>query len=223
MGTTGSSVQNDWLAHLPAERRRVFDQLAREWEASYAMLSVALDEAIGERDRGRLVQARRQTLIAGQLATRLLECLLPPLHALRHRARARGVLPVVEALRPGHFRSERAQGLAAWSFLVHGIPMGRRLRFLAKLAALRSVLERTAAEFCEVAQEVGDGGSVDPGTSWRTLDVLHYDLNTVMRESVVVLKSYLSVACDPGFAAFCRQLPRPGAPIAAPAVSRVST
>jgi len=223
MGATGSSVQKDWLAYLPPERRRIFDLLSREWEESYAMLSVALNESIAERTEGRLVQARRQTLIAGQLAIRLCERLSPSLDALRVRARFRGVLPVVQGLRPGDFRGEQAQGTAAWSFLVHRIPMGRRLRFLAKLAALRAVLERTRVEFCEVAQEVGDGGSVDPEASWKKLDALHYDLNTLMRESVVVLKSYLSVAGDHGFAAFCRQLFPRGSPLAAAEVSRVST
>jgi len=223
MGYTGNSVQQDWIACLPAERRRVFDVLSREWEESYAMLSVALNESIAERARGRLVQARRQTLIAGQLAARLCERLSPSLDALRGRARVRGVLPVVEGLRPGDFRSEQAQEAAAWSYLVHCIPMGRRLRFMAKLAALRAVMKRTEQEFCEVAQEVGDGGSVDPEASWKKLDVLHYDLNTLMRESVVVLKSYLSVAGDPGFAAFCRQLFPSGSPLTAAEVSRVST
>ncbi len=215
MGTPGSSVQEDWLARLSDERRAVYEAVAGEWEAAYAMLSVALNDAIAERAAARLVQARRHITIAGQLASRLTESLAAPLDALRPRGRADRSLPAVEALHPRHFRSEQAQQGAAWSYLVHWLPLGRRLSFLAKLSALRSVLHRTGAQFCEIAQEIGDGGSVDPEASWSALEVLHYDLNTAMRESVVVLKTYLSAASAGGFAAFRRQLARPHAPITA--------
>jgi len=203
-------VQEDWLARLPEERRAIFEAISREWEAAYAMLSVMLNDAMAERASGRLVQARRQSTMAGQLAARLVEAVVGPLDALRRRGRAGGSLPVVEALRPGHFRSERAQQAAAWGYLAHRVPLGRRFRFLTKLAALRRMLERAASEFCDIAQEVGEGTSVDPEACWRALELLHDDMNTAMRESVVVLKSYLSTACDNGFAAFCRQLSRPG-------------
>lgn len=223
MGDSGRSVKGDWLAYLPAERRDVFNALAGDWQETYGMMSVVLNDAIAERRAGRLVQARRQTLIAAQLAGRLVERLGAATEVLCRCGRFRGRLPVVEALRPGHFRSERAQGAAAWSFVLHRIPLGRRFRFLTKLSVLRTVLERAGAEFCEIAEEIGDGSAVDPETSWRMLDVLHYDLNTVMRESLVVLKSYLRAACSTGFAAFCRLLPRPAPLTAGADLSGAST
>ncbi|MGH9859513.1 MAG: hypothetical protein ACRD5F_05745, partial [Candidatus Acidiferrales bacterium] len=119
MATPGSSVQEDWLARLSDERRAVFETVAGEWEAAYAMLSVALNDAIDERAAARLVQARRHITIAGQLASRLTETLAAPLDALRRSGRADRSLPRVEALRPRHFRSEQAQQGAAWSYLVH--------------------------------------------------------------------------------------------------------
>lgn len=209
MGSPRNTVQEDWLARLPEERRAIFEAISQEWESAYAMLSVALNDAMAERAGGRLVQARRQSVMAAQLAARLVEGVAAPLEALRRRGRAGGSLPVVEALRPGHFRSERAQQSAAWSYLAHRLPLGRRFRFLRKLAALRAVLERSGAEFTEVAQEIGEGGSVNPEASWQALELLHDDLNTAMREAVVVLKSYLGSACPNGFAAFCHQLSQP--------------
>lgn len=209
MGSPRNTVQEDWLARLPEERRAIFEAISREWESAYGMLSVTLNDAMAERAGGRLVQARRQCAMAAQLAARLVESVIAPLDALRRRGRAGGALPVVEGLRPGHFRSERAQQSAAWSYLAHRLPLGRRFRFLRKLAALRNVLERSGAEFAEVAQEIGDGSSVNPEAGWETLELLHDDLNTAMREAIVVLKSYLSAACATGFAAFCDQLAQP--------------
>lgn len=209
MGSPRNSVQEDWLARLPEERRAIFEAVSREWEAAYAMLSVTLNDAMAERAGGRLVQARRQCVMAGQLATRLVEGVAARLEVLRRRGRADTSLPVVEALRPGRFRSEEAQQVASWSYLAHRLLPGRRLRFVVKLAALQRVLERAGAEFCNVAQEIGDGSTVEPEAGWGKLELLHDDINTAMREGVVVLKSYLSVVCANGFAAFCRQLAEP--------------
>jgi hypothetical protein len=209
MGSPRHTVQEDWLARLPEERRAIFEAISREWESAYAMLSVTLNDAMAERAGGRLVQARRQSAMAGQLASRLVERVTTPLDVLRRRGRAGGSLPVVEALRPGHFRSERAQQSAAWSYLAYRLPLGRRWRFVLKLAALGRMLERAGAEFSEVAQEIAEGTSVNPEASWETLELLHDDLNTAMREAVVVLKSFLGSACARGFAAFCDQLARP--------------
>lgn len=53
MGNTQGSVQEGWLARLPEERRAMFEDISREWEAAYGMLSVALNEAMAERAEGR--------------------------------------------------------------------------------------------------------------------------------------------------------------------------
>lgn len=184
----------------------MFEDISREWEAAYGMLSVALNEAMAERAEGRLVQARRQCTMAGQLATRLVQSVDAALVALRRRGREGDSLPVVQGLRPEHFRSEAAQQSAAWSYLANGLPLGRRLRFLLKLTALGRMLERTRAEFCSVAEEIAEGTSVSPEAGWRSMELLHDDLNTAMREAVVVLKSYLSAAGASGFAAFRQQM-----------------
>lgn len=144
--------------------------------------------------------------MAGQLATRLVQIVDAALVALRRRGREGDSLPVVQGLRPEHFRSEAAQQSAAWSYLANGLPLGRRLRFLLKLTALGRMLERTRAEFCSVAEEIAEGTSVSPEAGWRSMELLHDDLNTAMREAVVVLKSYLSAAGASGFAAFRQQM-----------------
>jgi hypothetical protein len=52
--------------------------------------------------------------------------------------------------------------------------------------------------FQETAEELADGVQVHPLESWSALDTLHYDLNTCLRESIVVLKSFLRVLPDAG-------------------------
>ena len=49
------------------------------------------------------------------------------------------------------------------------------------------------AEFHLSATAIAEGTSTQPGVCWSELDTLHYDLNTCLRESVVVLKSFIYV------------------------------
>jgi hypothetical protein len=46
-------------------------------------------------------------------------------------------------------------------------------------------------EFYEVACGLGSGVAEAPSEDWRTVDDAHYDLNTCLREAIVVLKSFL--------------------------------
>jgi hypothetical protein len=225
MWTCESSVQHGWLARLPADRLQVFDNLSCGWEHGYAMLSVALDQAIALREDGRLVQARRQAAVAGALAARLADHLAHSFAALQRAGFLRGRLPEVESLCRRNFRGGQARRVATWNAVAGWVPLGLRVRFVLKLLALRGALKETSREFCEVAREIEEGACIDPGAAWRALDALHYDLNTVMREAVVLLKSYLAAAGPQAFAALCSQLAAPaGAGLTPrPGFSRVST
>jgi len=46
-------------------------------------------------------------------------------------------------------------------------------------------------EFRESAGDIAKGLDTQPITSWLTLDDLHYDFNTCLRETEVVFKSFL--------------------------------
>jgi hypothetical protein len=47
---------------------------------------------------------------------------------------------------------------------------------------------------------------VHPESHWEALDSLHYDLNTCLRETIVVLKSFLLGLSPEELDAFCRRL-----------------
>ncbi len=225
MWTCESSVQHGWLARLPDDRRKVFDHLSAGWEHTYAMLSVALDQAIALREDGRLVQARRQAAVAAALAARLADQLALSLAALQRGGFRRGPLPEVELLRTQNFRGRQARRAAGWNAMAGWVPLGLHARFTLKLLALQCALREIRREFCEIAREIEEGACIRPGAAWRALEALHYDLNTVVREAVVLLKSYLGAANPPAFAALCNQLTTPAEASLAPGpdLSRAST
>jgi hypothetical protein len=185
------NVSDDWIAVLPREKSQLFDIVVRDWECSYAMMSVALDDALSLRARGELVCACQQVSIAADLLSRLASILIAACDALADRGKHVGNLPVVEPLRSEFFRGDTAQGAASWNGLLHHVLFGGRSRFFHKIKILSGTVEQLGREFDRAAEDISMGMSVQPGEAWKALDSLHYDLNTCLRETEVVLKSFL--------------------------------
>jgi len=70
------------------------------------------------------------------------------------------------------------------------------MQFLHKLGTLLEMVENLGKEYCASAEELGTGLSVDPFLLWNTIDAAHYDLNTCLRETIVLLKSFLRALPD---------------------------
>lgn len=191
-----SSVQQDWIAWLPLEKRRLYDQVARAWEDAYAMLSVALNDAISSREQGQLARARENIGIAAKLISRLAEPLLNACQVLEIRARYLSNSPAVAPLDPANFRTHTARQAAGWDSLLHRVLFASRSRYSHKLRALQFTIATLAEEFYVSAEDLSSGMHTRPDESWLALDSLHYDLNTCLRETMVLLKSFLRVLPD---------------------------
>lgn len=188
--TARTSVLQDWAAALPREKRQLFEGIVRRWELPYAMMSVALDDALSLRTCGKLACARQQAAIAAELVERFADLMISSCDTLAHRGRNAANLPQVEPLKAEFFRGKIAQFAASWCGLMHNILPSDRSRFLNKLKILSGTVERLRREFRHAAQAIH---STSPSISeaWSTLDCSHYDFNTCLREAEVVLKSFL--------------------------------
>jgi hypothetical protein len=184
-------VPEDWLTALPREKGQIFDSVVRQWECSYAMMSVALDDALSLRLRGELVCARQQVQITANLVDRFAGALIAACTSIVDAGRHVSDLPVVEPLKTRFFRGDTAQSAASWNGLLHHVLFGDRSRFFHKLRILSSTVEQLDREFEEGASELSEGVSEQPGVCWAALDSVHYDLNTCLREAEVVLKAFL--------------------------------
>jgi hypothetical protein len=196
------TVADAWRARLPEDRRTFFEQHTGQWEQSYTMFSIVLNDALTARSRGALVTARQQVACASDLARRLSGSLVPTLQALSHTAAWREHLPPVIPLQPALFRNDAAHGIALWNWLLHRPLAVRRLRFALKLSALRRAIVGLSADFLDLAAEIAQGLSVSPDAAWRALEALHDDLNTVLREAFIILKAFLSATSSEGFRRF---------------------
>jgi len=189
-------VREDWFAWLPAEKDGVFDSAKAELEPFYSMLSVTLDEAFSLRDQGVLTHARDHAGVSAELCDRFAARLLAALRTIEEHARHYGTLPNVVPLNPEFFRGETAQRIALKNGLLSKVLFSSRSRVFHKLHALGETIEEARAQFREAAEELLDGAAVHPGHRWDALEVLHYDLNTCLREIMVMLRSLVRALPD---------------------------
>ena len=203
------SASDDWRAALPREKNQVFESTVRDWECSYAMLSVSLDEALAQRARGELVCAQQQVAITFDLLLRLTTMLINACAVVSESGKDVSNLPLVQPLHSELFRGDTGQSAASWNSLFHNVLLGERSRFFHKLRILSNTVEHLGAEFEQIAYDIAAGLSVKPAAGWKQLDSLHYDLNTCLRESEVILKSFLHALPAERLAGFGTALNRP--------------
>lgn len=189
--TARRTVSEDWISVLPNDKSELFDAVVGRWECAYGMMSVALDDALSLRSRGELVCARQQVAVAADLLESLSSSLISTCNALQNRGKSVAELPEVKPLNSGFFRGNTAQSAASWNGIVHHVMFRGRPRFFRKLRILGEILQELEHEFRESAGDVAKGMDTQPITSWLNLDNLHYDINTCLRETEVIFKSFL--------------------------------
>jgi hypothetical protein len=160
-------------------------------EIAYTIFSVSLDEAFGMRRAGRTEQAHQLLTISTALCNRLawpLGCLLQSM--MRH-ARHFGTTPNLAPLDPENFQSSRSQRVGRFNELFSRVLLTRKSQFLSKISTLGDLVEDLGGNFVSVAVELCEQESIRPDRNWEVLDAVHYDLNTCLRETAVLYKSFL--------------------------------
>lgn len=187
----GTSVKDDWRARLPEEKSEVFCAYVHELECIYGMLSVSLNEALELQRRAQLVKSCQALQVTPELCARLTGPLTGLIRVLGQHAKHYGTVPNSAPLDPENFQSTKAQRAARLSGLLSRVLLSQRTQFLHKLGTLQEMVEDLGKEFSVSAEELGAGLSTDPTMLWRIVDATHYDLNTCLRETIVLLKSFL--------------------------------
>jgi len=187
------SVQQDWRALLPEGKSAFFYAHANELENAYLMLSVALDGALTLWRRGQNAMAKETADVTPELCDRLVLRLSSVLHAMRQQARHFGIVPNLAPLEVRNFRTERAQRAARFSSLMGHVLFSERSQFIQKISALEQIVEELGDLFVEAVGQASLADSEARCVSWQALDAGHFDLNTSLRETLVLLKSFLVV------------------------------
>jgi hypothetical protein len=191
LSARGKSVKDDWRAWLPEAKAVVFNQQVHQLESSYVMLSVSLDEAIELRQLGQPGKSLQAVGITSGLCRLLTQMLSGLLRALLEHAKHYGTVPNAAPLDPSNFQGQRGQRSARMSSLFNHVLLSQRLQFLHKVSTLEEMVEDLDKDFRHAADNLADGLSSNPRKMWAEVDTDHYDLNTCLREAIVVFKSFL--------------------------------
>jgi len=200
----GASVCDDWQAWLPDHKAKVFEAQSQHLEATYTMLSVSLDEALSLRDAGQLEKSFQTAGVTRGLCIRLAGPLGSLIRSMSEHAKHYGTVPNAAPLDPGNFQSSRSQWSARMSSVLSHVMLSHRAQFLHKLGTLNELVEDLHRDFAEAAGELDGAAATEPGIAqlWQRLDICHFDLNTCLRESIVLLKSFLVALPDNELAGF---------------------
>jgi hypothetical protein len=200
--SSAGSVSQDWKTPLSPEKLRAYHQILERLETSYAIFSVNLDEALGMRRSGRLQKLVRVLSISPALCERLARPLVASLRSMLRHASHFGVTPNLAPLNPNNFQNAKCQRVARFNSLLARILLTRKSQFLTKIEALAELTEQLASTFQTTAEELAAENSHDPDRDWELLDANHYDLNTCLRETVVILKCFLHALPAPQLSQF---------------------
>lgn len=192
----GNSVKDDWRTRLPEQKSKVFSAYVHDLEATYGMLSVTLNEALELLRRSELGKSFQTINVAPELCYRLGGSLTSLLRVLGQHAKHYGTVPSVAPLNPENYQSAKGQRAARMSSVLSKVLLPQRIQFLHKLATLLEMVEDLSKEFCASAQDLAAGLATDPMALWKVVDAAHYDLNTCLRESIIMLKSFLHALPD---------------------------
>jgi hypothetical protein len=185
------SVSQDWRSPLSAQKSGTYLETLRDLETCYAMFSVNLDEAIGFRRNGRFGKAHQALSVTPALCKRLVDPLLALLRAMLFHAKHFRVIPNLSPLDPDNFQQAKSRRAASFNGICSRIFLSQRSQFLHKISTLVELVENLNESFCNAVEELNDPSSLQVEREWDLLDGSHYDLNTCLRESIVLLKCFL--------------------------------
>jgi hypothetical protein len=201
----------------------VFHKNVQELESNYTMLSISLNEALELRHERRLGKSLQAVKVSSELCLLLTEPLGGLLRALYDHAKHYGTVPNAAPLDPANFQGQRSQKTARMCNLLSHVLLSHRLRFLHKVSTLGEMVEDLGKDYHLAATDLSEGNSADPRVTWEAVDADHYDLNTCLREAIVLLKSFLRVLPDDQLAGFQKTILQQSKarPAAAPVRQRV--
>jgi hypothetical protein len=187
------SVQQDWRAFLPDAKASLFLRHTRALENDYLIFSISLNEALDLYREGKLLDSSRETDVLAALCARLAIRINAVLHGMWQHGRHFGIVPNLAPLEVSNFRSERGQRGARYNYLLNHILLSERSQFLNKLSTLEEIVDALGDEFIGSANRLAFSAIIRPSLLVQSLDFAHFDLNTCVRETDVLLKSFLFV------------------------------
>jgi hypothetical protein len=102
----------------------------------------------------------------------------------------------------------QSQRTARLSDLLSKVLLTQRSLALHKLNTLEEMVTDLSRDFRFAVENLTAGDSGKPAAEWQVIDAVHYDLNTCLRETIVILKSFMVVLPNDELELFTREMHR---------------
>jgi hypothetical protein len=191
-----TSVRDDWRARLPERKAKFFGSHIRQLEAAYGIFSVSLNEALELRQVGQIAGACQAIALIPSLLFNVTDQLHTTLQALLGHAKKYRTVPNVAPLDEENFMARRSQRVAQRNSLLAVVVFTKRAAFFYKVSSLEEVIGKLAVDIGIATNAIVSHSSMTPDGEWSVIDSAHFDLNTCLRETIVVLKSFLVAMPD---------------------------
>jgi hypothetical protein len=173
------------------------------------MFSVSLNESMCLNESEHASNIFQSLSVVEELCGRFAQQMTAVLHAMSQHGRHFGVIPNIDALDVANFQSLTSQRAVRHSNLLAHILLSQRSQFLNKLGTLEDVVDDLSDDFsaaiAHLRTELLDAAfssNLDVPSLWKSLDLSQYDLTTCLRETDVLLKSFLCVLPEDQLAGF---------------------
>jgi hypothetical protein len=102
-----------------------------------------------------------------------------------------GTSPTLAPLAAYNFQLVSSQRAARFNSLFSKLLLTHKSQFQYKLSVLADLVADLSSSYVQASAELNEGLSMKEDQDWDALEASHYDLNTCLRETIVLLKSFL--------------------------------
>jgi hypothetical protein len=178
------------LQPIGSLREMIFEPIALELETQGAMLAVALNDAIEERDAGRLDIAWSTVRMTASQWERLAEIINVVLDVVGQYMPVAQVVVPARLLGKQRYLSPVMFEYARNKDFVQKFIFRSKMRFQMHLWVLHKAVETLTADFLRVYSSA-ECSHLYPEELWRTFDVQLHDFDLLTKESLLAVRSFL--------------------------------
>ncbi len=203
-GASTRRVIGGWV-RLTADRESVYQTVALELETQASILGISLNDAIEQRDLGKLEIAWRLVGLTDCEWDRLAQIVIGLLNALaKYMPVARAVLPV-RNIASHHFRSPPMLEYTRMHEVLDQLVFRYKLRFHLHIRVLRRAVETLTAEFGRTYRGGARAGYSSNGM-WNHLDLCFHDFDLITKETLLAFRAFLACLPDEELQQFATDL-----------------
>jgi len=178
------------LTVLNCSQSRLFNHMLRDLEIETAILGVALNDAMEERDAGNAEIAWRLVMLGASEWDRLAATVVVLLNQISRYLPVSRLDSPVRRMHPDRFKSKSMIDYVRLHEILPQFVFHSKLRFQLHLRVLRRAVETLNTEF-RLLHRTAERSAVRPLDLWGRLDFYFHDLDLLTKEALLALRSFL--------------------------------